>query len=229
MKVAFLTIFISAFLCAFQQSFSQRNDSTARKMVKYTPDFEFKEGIYLHFKQVKNNRPIPKSWIMAPVDYNDSEFFEKVLLEKETISLYDENGMKVDYPIENIWGFSKNGVLYINWNGNFNRVPIIGSISHFTASLTVQTHVYTDPYYNYRYPYSSSGTQTSTELRQYILNWETGEIYDFNYENVEALLVRNEQLFAEFSALRKKKKKQLKFLYLRKFNKKHPIYLPVEK
>jgi hypothetical protein len=35
------------------------------------------------------------------------------------------------------------------------------------------------------------------------------------------------ELYDEFNALRKKKKNQMKFLYLRKFNEKHPLYIPI--
>ena len=47
-------------------------------MVKYTPEFKFKDGIYLNFEQVKANTPIPKSKLLTSVDYNDREFFKKV-------------------------------------------------------------------------------------------------------------------------------------------------------
>ena len=48
-------------------------------MVKYTPDFRFNDGIYLNFEQVKMNSPIPKAKLLTSVDYNDREFFKKIL------------------------------------------------------------------------------------------------------------------------------------------------------
>jgi len=35
------------------------------------------------------------------------------------------------------------------------------------------------------------------------------------------------ELHDEFSGLSKKKKKQMKFLYIRKFNEKNPLFFPV--
>ena len=57
-------------------------------MVKYTPDFRFNDGIYLNFDQVKLNRPIPKAKLLTSVDFNDREFFKRVL-ESDKIFFYE--------------------------------------------------------------------------------------------------------------------------------------------
>ena len=41
---------------------------------------------------------------------------------------------------------------------------------------------------------------------------------------MEKLLEADSALSAEFSQLKSKKKKDLKFLYVRKYNEKHPLY-----
>ena len=61
-------------------------------------------------------------------------------------------------------------------------------------------------------------------MMQYLLDFETGKIYEFDYQSVEKLIAKDIELFEEFSKLRKRKKRKLKFLYIRKYNKKHPIY-----
>ena len=63
----------------FLLSFSQANGQAAENMVKFTPDFRFKDGIYLNFDQVKANNPIPKARLLTSTDYNDREFFRKLL------------------------------------------------------------------------------------------------------------------------------------------------------
>jgi hypothetical protein len=62
-------------------------------MVKFTPDFRFKDGIYLNFNQVKENSPIPKAKLLTSTDYNDREFFKK-LLESDKIYFYDAMGIR---------------------------------------------------------------------------------------------------------------------------------------
>ncbi len=126
--------------------------------------------------------------------------------------------------VSDIWGFANKGVLYINHNDEFNRVPVVGKISHFIANAS-----YTNNNYPYRYgSYNNNyyNPTTVTELRQYLLDFETGKIYDFNYITVEILLMNDTEIYDEYNDLRKRKKKKLKFLYLRKFNEKNPLFFP---
>src|SRR4030042_4037208 len=86
-------------------------------MVKYTPDFRFKDGIYLNFDQVILNSPIPKAKLLTSTDYNDKEFFKK-LLESEKIYYYDGMGIRQEISVSSIWGYARNGVLYIQVQNN---------------------------------------------------------------------------------------------------------------
>ncbi len=103
-------------------------------IVKYTPDFRFKDGIYLNFDQVRANSPIPKAKLLTSVDYNDREFFKK-LMESDKIYYYDAMGIRQEIAVNTIWGYSRNGVLYVQVQGNFTRITFIGSICHFIAVL----------------------------------------------------------------------------------------------
>ncbi|HPA86289.1 MAG TPA: hypothetical protein PK106_00750, partial [Bacteroidales bacterium] len=98
-------------------------------MVKYTPDFRFVDGIYLDFEQVKMNRPIPKAKILTSTDYNDKDFF-KNLMSGDKIYFYDGMGIRQEVDRSDIWGYSRNGILYIQLQGRFSRITFVGSISH---------------------------------------------------------------------------------------------------
>ncbi len=205
---------------------SQNND-TPTGYVKYSQSFKFKDGLYFNFLQVKNNSPIKKSQIVTNLDYKRYDFFER-LFEEKTITVYDNMGVKKVVSTNDIWGFSNKGVLYINLNEEFNRIPVFGSISHFIAN---KTYVEYDPYrygsYNSYNNYNRYDNQTTkTVLIQYLLDFETGKIYDFSYKSVELLISKDPDLYEEFSKLSTRKKKKLKFLYIRKYNKKHPVYFP---
>ncbi len=200
-------------------------------MIRYTPDFKFRDGVFLSYEQVRNDNPIPQSGIITTVDYSDREFYTKVLAEK-TIRYYDRYGMKQESETENIWGFSRNGILYISLNQNYHRITVVGSICHFVATVTTYDTRYYDPYYaspydyNYRYGGGYPVNTASNELRQYIFDFEQGRIYEYNYQALEVLLMKDPQLHDEYAQLRKKKKRQLKFLYLRRFNERNPLYIP---
>jgi hypothetical protein len=221
---------IFIFAATISSGFSQ-NDST--HMVRYTPEFKFKEGIFINFDQVKQNNPIPKSRLVTSVAYDNPDFFELILKEKK-IYVFDNLGSKQEIPVKNIWGFSRNGVLYISLNEGYYRITMIGSICHFVANLTTYNNNYANPYYNYYYPYYSypysypyyspySGTR-NTEMRQYLLDFNTGNVLDYNEESVELLLMADPELHDEFAELGKRKRKQMKFLYIRKFNERNPVY-----
>ena len=65
-------------------------------------------------------------------------------------------------------------------------------------------------------------------MRQYLLDFVTGNILDYNVASVELLLMRDPELHDEYASLRNRKKKHLKFLYIRKFNEKKPLYFPIK-
>jgi hypothetical protein len=216
------------------------------RMVKYTPEFKFRDGIYLNFDQVKLNSPIPKAKLLTSIDYNDREFFNKVL-EGEKIYFYDNIGVRQEIEKGNIWGYSRNGVLYIQVQDNFNRITFIGNISHFVADITTfdsrsyNPYGYYDPYYSpYSYssyynpynPYYSPYRQSNlsrSELKQYLIDFESGKIVEFDVENTELLLMKDSQLYDEYVQLSRKKKKELMFVYIRRFDEKNPLFLPVER
>jgi hypothetical protein len=215
-------------------------------MVKYTPDFRFKDGIYVNFDQVKENNPIPKAKLLTSADYNDKEFFKKVL-ESDKIYYYDAMGIRQEIAKNTIWGYARNGVIYVQIQEKFNRITFIGSISHFVADVTTMDYRnsspygygggYYDPYY---YPYSSYGNSygsyyspygrnysTRNEIKQYLIDFETGKMYEFNLESTELLLKADVKLYEEYMNLSRKKKRDLMFVYIRKFNDENPLYIPV--
>jgi hypothetical protein len=199
-------------------------------LVMYTPDFKFREGIFLNFDKVRNNDPIHKSRILTPVDYSDRDFYTKVL-ENKNLLFYDHLGMKQEVRSDKVWGFSRNGILFVAIDDQYHRITIIGRICHFVATITTYQTRYYDPYYynpyDYYYRYGGYPRDTeSSEMRQYLMDFQTGKIYEYDVQSLEVLLMQDPELHDEYSQLRKKKKRQQKFIYLRKFNDRNPLYLP---
>ncbi|HNW56533.1 MAG TPA: hypothetical protein PKM69_02080, partial [Bacteroidales bacterium] len=138
-------------------------------------------------------------------------------------------------------------ILNIQVQGNFNRITFVGNICHFVADVTTydsryysSPYGYYDPYYSpysygsyyspynsYYSPYRQSG-MSRTELNQYLIDFETGKVLEFDVSNTELLLMKDQELYEEYVQLSRKKKKELMFVYIRKFNEKNPLYLPVD-
>lgn len=239
-------LFFAVLIMIFSLSGSAVKGQDREGMIKYTPDFKFTDGIYLNFDQVKENKPIPKARLLTSADYNDREFFTKVF-SSDKIYFYDNMGIRQEIEKTSIWGFARNGVVYVMVQGNFNRITFWGNICHFVADVTTydtrynyySPYGYYDPYYSpygygSYYPYGSyyspyrQQTMARNELKQYIIDFETGKILDFSPDNVELLLMKDPSIYDEFVKLSKKKKKELMFFYIRKFNEKNPLYLPVK-
>lgn len=236
-----------ALLIATGMITAQRGDT----LIQYTPDFKFRDGIYLNFDMVKSNNPIPKAKLFTSVDYNDKDFFDQVI-SSEKIYFYDNMGVRQEIDKEVIWGFARNGVLYVKVQKAFNRITFFGSIIHFVADVTTVSpgynpYGYYDPYYSpYRsyyspysyspyssryydpyysgYPYSSNSSRT--DLQMFMIDFETGKSYEYDLENLEALLMKDPELYEEFVSLRNKNQKKMMFVYLRKYNEKHPVFIP---
>jgi hypothetical protein len=62
-------------------------------------------------------------------------------------------------------------------------------------------------------------------LKQFLLDFNSGNVFEYETKSVEMLLMPDPELHDEFSRLRSKKKQQLRFMYVRKFNERNPLYL----
>lgn len=195
-----------------------------QKTIQYTKDFEFSNGVYLSFSDFKSNNPIIAAKIISDYNKTNRDFFDQ-LLSKNSFTYMDSLGKEQTHKSNDIWGYCQNGTVFINYGTDYARVVIIGSISHFVATLQRKIGV-SDPFmYNYNDPfYNPNRYVYSTE--QFVLDYETGKILEFNVPNMEALLSRDAELSQQFAALKKRQKRDGIFLYLRKYNEKHPIYFP---
>ncbi|MBM3419815.1 MAG: hypothetical protein FJY11_01640 [Bacteroidetes bacterium] len=238
-----------AIVCAFILSLhTVSGQLEPGQTVKYEPGFRFTDGIFVNFDQVKSNNPIPKAKLLTSAEYNDRDFFN-MLFESDNLYYYDEMGVRQELAKSDIWGFARNGVLYIQVQGNFNRITYVGSICHFVADITTYDqryygnypyNSYYDPYYypygynpyssyyypgSYGMPYRQSAVPRN-ELKQYMIDFETGKVMDYDARSVTILLMSDPELHEEFVKLSRKKQKQLMFVYLRKYNERNPLYLP---
>jgi len=205
-----------------------------RPMVRYSPDFEFRDGLFTNFESVKENDPIPVARIVTDEDMFDRAFYDKITGHKE-ITIYDEHGVKKVIQTKDVWGYSRNGILYINVGVSFHRISFMGSICHFVATVTTYHPSHYDPYYYNPY-YSNSyyynrysmpqSNVASSDLRQYLLDFESGDVMEYDVESVEVLLMKDPELADEYHARRNRQQEQVKFVFIRRFNEKHPLYFP---
>src|SRR3989344_7386192 len=103
--------------------------------VTYSRDYEFKEGLFLTLEQFKNNTPILKSAIVSILPKDQIDFLTQIT-EQKTITFKDSAGIEQKIETSTVWGFYQNRTVFINFNNDFNRVNVIGTLSLFSAVVT---------------------------------------------------------------------------------------------
>jgi hypothetical protein len=191
--------------------------------IAFTKDFRLYEGIYLGYQDFRYNWPIPKEKIITKINKDQLDFYSK-LTEEEIIEFTDRDGSVTKIKSEKIWGYCQNNIIFINQENNFFRIPVFGAISNFIGTIEVVNYSpgY-DPFMNA--PMNSTASK-SREIRQYLFDFYSGEIVQFNIEKLEEFLKLDESIYKEFSLLNKKKKKELATKYIRMYNEKHLVYFP---
>jgi hypothetical protein len=194
-----------------------QTDSIHKDSVLYTKDFKFREGIYISYEAFRNNDPVPRSSLVTTIDSSRLDQIRLLVHEEKKIKYRNSAGKIEEVPTLSLWGFSENNGVYINYNAGFFRIVVMGSLCHFTATYT--DYRTTDP----------TATQTEWQYpvettRQYVLDIKTGQVIDFNLPSMETIFQRDPVINAEFTALHKRKKKELLFYYLRMYNERHPLY-----
>ncbi len=172
---------------------------------------DFKEGFYFSIDMVLKNDPIPPSWIESENTTYNKAFYTDHLRAIEMV-YHDYQGVKQSVETEDIWGFSTSGILYVKIGRHFHEIRFIGCISYFFASETVHTHSLP----NYRYD------PTLVKNKEYLIDFTANNVSEFDINGLEQILVNDPILWTEFDGLSKRKKNQLKYIYLTRYNERNP-------
>lgn len=195
-----------------------------RNKVELSSDFDFSEGIYLVINDFKVNDPLPSDSVISDFDLDDEDFLKKVLDQKELVYSYNLQINRL--PTDKVWGYSSNGNVYIQIQGSFHRLLIIGSLCQFVASITTYVPVNNNGFYPGT-PYMGGVTYVpSTEIKQMLLDFNTGKTLEYTVDHMEEYLQRIPGLAKEFSELSGKKKKEMLHSFLRRYNEAFPIFIP---
>jgi hypothetical protein len=191
------------------------------KQYPYSPSSVLKEGIYLTFDNFIKQNPVSFEKVIV----SNSAVDKSTLFTQKSINYIDNYGITKSLDVSTIWGYVLNNGLYVYYNKDFFRISFIGLISHFIATQIVKNYASPmDLYSNFNYPYSSQ-TYETTNLIQNVIDFKSGRMYPFTPESVLSLISDDAALFNEYNALRKRKKKEMMFFYIRKYDESHPLYL----
>lgn len=219
-------------------------DHEESRLVQYTSDFKFKDGLYLNIDNVRANDPIPLSRVVTNLTNYNKDFFDELVARKRII-LYDENGVRASVPTRNIWGYAEHGQLFVMLGGQFQRIFIEGSISHFIASATTTEERelvtkdsirslpkspdpnsiwYNNPASNW-YKKRSYYSYVTAEGKISLFDFESNTLTGYDVESLGILLEKDSVLYSEYIALRKRDRKKRMEEFIRRYNIRHPLYL----
>jgi len=178
----------------------------------------YADGIFLTYDDFRHQRQIHKSALVTSISTNYLDFYSRVLFEKELV--VEEGGNRRKVPSAEVWGYFQNNILYLNYRGEFYRVPVFGTFSYFVATVLVNTPGFYDP----RFGTTVSGG-TTREIREFMMDVTEGRVKELTSENVRQVLSRDPQLWAEYSKLSRRKQKDQLYRYIRRYNEAHPVFV----
>jgi hypothetical protein len=205
-----VAVFALAAICAGHVQAQEVRDS-----VRYSGGFEFRDGIYLDFRSFRNNAPtIP----FAALTTAQGQRVTDLRSTNGKLFHTDSTGQSVRLDLDRSWGFCDKGVVYVRAGNGFSRIGLMGSLAHLVFDAT---------YRNFD-PYMMGGSTTYTVEEQRFLDMATGAFLPVNASGIHNAIARDAVLKEEFDALSKKERKRPEtiFLFMRRYNDRHPLYFP---
>lgn len=185
-------------------------------MVRYHGGFDFAEGIYQRFEAFRDNAPsIPLK------ELSDTQGKPVTDLMNSGAKLYhaDSTGARVPVKLDAAWGLCSNNTIYLHAGDGFYRIGMMGSLCHVLYERSYQDWS--------TIGYMMGGPVTRTVQEQRILDMETGDFLPLTAATMEQLVKRDEVLYSEWCTIPvKKRKEEVLFLYMRRYNDRHPLYFP---
>ncbi|MCD4696807.1 MAG: hypothetical protein K8S16_11270 [Bacteroidales bacterium] len=185
------------------------------KMVEYEFGYPFKAGIYYTFEDFKTNNPteinyfrvITRASELACMAGNLSDYIE-----------YESGNENIRINGKDIWGYSKRGNVYVTHKNMFYKIIMFGGICYMVALRGDNRE---DD--EVQKPFNAA-----TSEHHALLDVNTGKTYDFRIKYLENLLSTDEEIYEDYLNSNIKKRDR-KFIFLKKYNDKHKIYFPVVK
>ena len=120
---------------------------------------------------------------------------------------------KETIPRDSVWGFYDDRLLFIQRNGYFHKVTLLGSISLFNEIYPLV-----------KAPFTPVTTDATKEIIPGIIDLHSGKIYLYDVKSMMELLQSDEVLLNNFKALNKKMRKKMMYSYVERFNDRHPLF-----
>jgi hypothetical protein len=158
-----------------------------------TKNYKFNDGVYFSFSDFKQNQPILRWEEVQGSLFSNPEAFT---VKAETLK-QKSLGSTAENLLDSIWGFTIGGIPYIKIKKKkedlltlFSGMRVRGQLSYFSYVVREERDINFSAINPYTAkPFRSTVEKRSLKLKkEKILLFDTGEIMDYSYENMEILI-----------------------------------------
>ncbi len=169
------------------------------------------EGVYISSDQFLKQQP---SYTPAQLNRTNATTHYSIRSWSNKDSLYIYiNQHKQAILRESVWGFYDDGNLFLQHNGYFHKVTLLGSISLFTEIYPL-----------IKAPFTPVTTDETKEIIPSMIDLHSGKMYLLAVKSLLELLKSDETLLNNFTVLTKKTRKKMMYSYIERFNDRHPLF-----
>ena len=209
MRKLLICIFLSIYVI-------QVSAQAAYQVIANQEKLQFEEGLYLHFKDWKNNAPISRAQIISLADPNDPYFFEDIL-SQSYVSYYNHYGEVQRMKSSKVFGYCQDNIIYTR---DHAEIRTIGAICMFTEVRPVTNIERTFASLAFPFP------PRNETAKSFIIDFEYNRKLFFNRRNMEDILARDRDLFQDYLDTKGKWKDKI-HQFIAPYNERNPIYFPI--
>jgi len=194
-----------------------------------TQDFKFKSGVYLDFEEFQKNQPTYSGDAIKAAYFLNPQTEE---IKVEYIRLISTNTY---LNIDSIWGISLKGIPYIQVKpsttakgmSTFAQIGVRGNICYYYYEDKEEKDIPFSVYNPFtKRPYRTAKVRrTVPVVVEKMFRFETGEVTDFNYQNVLLWIQEEQELVEALKSLGPKEAEEGLFKSLLLYDDKHEVQL----
>lgn len=204
------------------------NLSAQETQAVVTKNYKFNDGIYFSFSDFQQNRPVLQWKEMQGQVFSNPEHFT---VKAETLK-QKSLGPSAENLLDSIWGFAIGGIPYFKIEKDendpltlFAGMRVRGQLCYFSYEVREEKDIVFSAYNPVTaHPFRSSVEKRNLKIRkEKILLFKTGEVMDYNFENMAICLQDDPTLLRALNQIEDYELDEKMFKCLLIFNDRHTV------
>jgi hypothetical protein len=169
-------------------------------------------GVYFSSLQLIENTPVLTQEKIVLRNNNFTSY--KIWFKSDSLYFLNSNYQKTNLNKDSIFAIVDQNIVFVNCNQTLHKVNEFGYLTYFTESYPIVNTAY-----------SPVAIDVTKEVSPKILDLKSNKIVDYSANSLLQLLKEHDiELYLSYKALdSNKKRKQMLYSYLEKYNTKHPL------